>query len=193
MKQLRTIGCVLICILTIASSALCRDRDWDSVPPRHHRIQVRPISLLSGALNAQYEFRFNRHHALAIEGIYQIPLLGAEGQGVGGTYRYYYKQNSFLGLFVNNGESSARLKLPRGDTTTYTYTISYLTIGLNWGKSWYLKNRFPFTFRIGAGYPAINRFAWKNGLEYPTSPLLFENVARFSASLDGELSIGISF
>jgi hypothetical protein len=193
MKQLLTIGSVLICILTLASPGLCRNRDWDSVPPRHNRIQVRPTSLLSGGLSAQYEFRFNRHHALALEGFYQIPLLGVEGQSFGGMYRYYYKQNTFLGLFMNKGEVTSKLPPERGDTTTYTYSIEYLTIGPNWGKSWYIKNRFPITFRIGAGYPAISRFAWKNGLEYPTMPVVFRNIARFSACLDSELSIGVSF
>jgi hypothetical protein len=193
MRQLRTIGYALICILTLASPGLSRDRDWDSVPPRHHRIQIDPISFLTGSLNAHYEFRFNRHHALAIEGFYTLPLLGVEGQVVGGMYRYYYKQNTFLGLFMNNGEVISKLPPERGDTTTYTYSIEYLIIGPNWGKSWYLNNRFPLTLRIGAGYPAISRFAWKNGLKYPTMPSLFENLARFSACLDTELSIGISF
>jgi hypothetical protein len=193
MKRLQPIINVLICIMAIASSGLCRDRDWDSVPPRHNRIQIDPISFLTGSLNANYEFRFNRHHALAIEGFYTLPLLGSEGQHVGGMYRYYYKQNSFGGLFINSGDLSTRLTPPRGDTMTYTYHIEYLTIGLNWGKSWYIKNRFPITFRIGAGYPAISRFSWKNDLEFPIQPSLIEKMAQFAVCLDGELSIGVSF
>lgn len=194
MKQLHAISYILICILTIASSGLCRDRDWDSVPPRHHRIQIDPLGLLGGSLGAHYEIRFNRHHALALEGYYTFPLLGSKGRIMGGMYRYYYKQNTFGGIFVKNGYLSSKLPSPeRGDTTTYTYSIEFLTIGLNWGKSWYLKKRFPLTLRIGAGYPAINRFVWKNGIEYPEMPSLFENMARFSACLDSELSIGISF
>jgi hypothetical protein len=194
MKQLHPIITVLICILAIASSGLCRNRDWDSIPPRHHRIQLDPISLLGGTLGGSYEFRFNRHHALALEGFYTFPLLGTEGQIVSGMYRYYYKQNTFGGIFVKNGNQSSKLPAPdRGDTTTYTIDLSYLTIGPNWGKSWYIKKRFPITFRIGMGYPVKREISWKNGLEYPTSPRLFETIYSISLYLDSELTIGVSF
>jgi hypothetical protein len=194
MKQLNKTGIIVLCILAISSSGLCRDRDWDSVPPRHHRIQVDPISFLTGSINANYEFRFNRHHALTLEGFYTIPILGNKSQVVAGMYRYYYKQNTFWGLFLKNGSLSSKLPSPqRGDTTTYTIDMSYMTLGPNWGKSWYLKKRFPITFRIGAGYPVKSEISWKNSLLYPTSPKLFETLFRVSTCLDTELSIGVSF
>jgi hypothetical protein len=182
--------CLIAVLVCSATSAVERD----TVPIKHHRIQCNPIALLSATLYAQYEYRINLHHALAIEGSYSIPVMGNEGRAFGGMYRYYYKRNNFCGLFINNGNQSMRLPSPeRGDTTTYTIDLSYLTIGPNWGKTWYINKRFPLTFRIGAGYPVQNDLTWKNGLKYPTSPKLFETIIRIGACLDGELSIGISF
>ena len=182
--------CLIAVLVCSASSAA----NQDTVPVKHHRIQCNPIALLSATLYAQYEYRINLRHALAVEGAYSIPVMGNEGWAFGGMYRYYYTRNNFLGLFINDGTQSMRLPSPqRGDTTTYTIDLSYLTIGPNWGKTWYIKNRFPFTLRLGAGYPVHNMLSWKNGLKYPTSPELFENIIRIGACIDGELSIGISF
>ena len=164
------------------------------MPPRHNRIQLNPLGLLSGTVGGNYEFRFDRHHALAIEGFYTIPLFGSKGNGLGGIYRYYYKQNTFLGIFFRSGFLSSKLTSPvRGDTTTYTLDLSYTTIGPNWGKAWYFKKRFLICYRIGIGYPIKQELAWKNDLAYPESPKLIETLYGISACMDSELTIGISF
>lgn len=109
-------------------------------------------------------------------------------------YRYYYKQNTFWGLFAKSGFQSSKLPAPdRGDTATYTFDLSFITIGPNWGNSWYVANRFPITFRIGMGLPINNELSWKDGRAYPLSPQLMETILKAGSFFDLELTIGISF
>jgi hypothetical protein len=193
MRTLYAVAFIFIGILMTASTGLCRNRDWDSVPPRHHRIQIDPTGLLSGSIGGNYEFRFNRHHAAALEGYYTFPVLGSEGSSISGMYRYYYKQNTFGGIFIKNGSQSSQIPSERGDTSTYRINLSYIILGPNWGKSWYIKNRFPITFRFGMGYPVTSDVSWKNGLKYPTDPALIETIYSIASCLDLELTIGVSF
>lgn len=150
--------------------------------------------MLVGSFIINYEYRFNEIHAIAIEGGYTLPQQGNSAGSDGGIqYRHYYTQRNFWGIFANNGEASATFpSTERGDTTKYSITITYLTVGANWGKEWYIKKRFPIVFRVGAGYPVISDFVWKNGIKHPSASL-FEGITRFSAALDSELSIGVSF
>jgi hypothetical protein len=194
MKQLPILCTALFIIVSVASSGICRDRDWDSIPPRHNRIQVDPLSVLGGTVGGNYEYRVDRHHAIALEGYYTFPLFGSKGYVAGGMYRYYYKQNTFIGLFAKKGYQSSSLPSPeRGDTTTYTFDLSYLSIGPDWGKSWYLLGRFPITVRAGIGLPIQSEFSWKDGTAYPANPELLETLFRISTILDAELTIGVSF
>jgi hypothetical protein len=184
----------MLTLTLIANDSYCRTKDWDSVPPRHNRIQLNPLGLLSGTVGGNYEFRFDRHHAFAIEGFYIIPLLTSKGHAFGGMYRYYYKQNTFFGLFFKKGLGSSKLPSPeQRDTTSYTLDFSYTTLGPNWGKAWYINNRFPISFRIGIGLPMQNEVSWKDESKYPWNPKLFETTTRISSLFDGEVTIGVSF
>ena len=182
--------CAILALVMFSSATLFAETD--SIPLRHHRIQTNPLSLLMGGLYGNYEFRMSQHHAVAVEGEYVLPLLGTKAWAAGGGYRYYYHKYSFLGIFANKGDLSVEIPGQRGDNNTYTVELSYLTIGANWGRAWYLKNRFPFAIRIGAGFPAQSDLSWKDNNPHPEKKLM-EGLYRFSACLDGALSIGISF
>lgn len=164
----------------------------DSIPLRHHRIQTNPLSLLMGGFYGGYEFRMNEHHAAAVEGEYVLPVLGTKSWAAGGGYRYYYHRYSFAGIFANKGDLSVEIPGERGDNNIYSIELSYLTIGLNWGRAWYLKKRFPFAIRIGAGFPVQSDVAWKDNNPHPQKELM-EGLFLFSSCLDGVVSIGISF
>lgn len=180
-----------LAILVFAFS--CFGATGDSIQFRHNKIQISPIDMLIGSFMINYEYRFNEVHALAVEGGYTLPLLGNSAEYGGIQYRHYYSQRNFWGIFGNKGETTTLVpSTERGDTTKYSMDLSYLTIGANWGKEWYIKKRFPIVFRIGAGYPVISDIAWKNGIKHSNASI-FEGFARFSAALDSELSIGVSF
>jgi hypothetical protein len=165
----------------------------DTAAIKHHRLQIDPVSLLVGGLYGYYEYRINFHHALAINGGYTYPLLGTEAWLAGANYRYYYNRRTFVGLVVNNGFQSFKLpSTERGDTTKYPLEISFLNVGANWGRVYYLMKRFPLTLRFGAGYPVKSELTWKNGLRHPEADT-YESLYRFISCLDSELSIGVSF
>jgi hypothetical protein len=181
---------MVLLLLAISCSGATRD----TIPFRHNKIQISPIDLLVGSFIINYEYRFNEIHAIAVEGGYTLPRQGnSAGFDEGIQYRHYYSQRNFWGIFANNGEASSTFpSTKRDDTTKYTLAISYLTVGANWGKEWYIKKRYPIVFRIGAGYPVISDIAWKNGLRHPEASLI-EGITRFFSALDSELSIGVSF
>jgi hypothetical protein len=185
---------IVPCFVFMAVAANpCLGAERDSIPFRHHRFQIDPLSLLGGSILANYEFKCTPHNALAVEGSYTLPLVGNKGMSAGIQYRYYYTSTAYAGIFGHKGEMAATLPaVERGDTTKYAIELSYATIGVNWGKAWYIKKRYPFAFRIGAGYPVTSIVTWKNDQKYPNARL-FENFFRFSSALDSELSIGVSF
>jgi len=180
---------LLLFALSTTSSAF----STDTIPFRHNKFQIDPISLLTGIVVANYECRITRTHAFAVEGFYSFPG-ETEKQGEGIQYRHYYSPRNFWGIFANSGEFGIHIPpMERGDTTTYSIKMSYLVIGANWGKNWYLKNRFPIIFRFGAGYPVISDLSWKNNLKPPSYASLFEGISRFAVALDSELTIGVNF
>jgi hypothetical protein len=182
-------GSLLAFILTVSSFGA----DSDSIPFRHHKIQIDPISLIGGSFAGNYECRINPVHAFAIQGAYTMPRLGNSAFAAGIQYRRYYSPVSFWGIFANEGEMT--LKIPpfeRGDTTTYSFDLSYLTIGADWGKNWYIKKRFPIIFGIGAGIPVKSDLTWKNNVK-PTMASTFEAIFLISTAIDLELTIGVNF
>lgn len=180
----------MLLLLALVSGIFAEGKDTTTI--RHNKLQIDPLSLIVGGLYGYYEFRPIFHHALAINGGYTFPLLGTKAWLTGANYRYYYNRRAFVGLAANRAYQF--MKLPsteRGDTTKYSLEVSYLNICANWGKTWYLRNRFPLTFRIGAGYPVTSELTWKNG-RHPLADM-YEAMYRFMTCLDSELSIGVSF
>ncbi len=158
-------------------------------------INVNPLGLVFGGLNASYEHLFGGRHGLMLQG----GFIFKGGYNVALHYRFHYfskqKHNGlnspFWGPFVYFEESSTEARVEEnGVRTDYDIDITYLKAGLNVGRRW-VWGAFTLVFRIGYGFPIIADFRWTPEENELTETV--ETLTKIIGGIDGELSIGFAF
>ncbi|RKD85988.1 DUF3575 domain-containing protein [Mangrovibacterium diazotrophicum] len=163
-------------------------------------INLCPIAPAFGIFSINYERLLTNHHGLMIRADYEsVPNnyseanINVSGKAAILNYRYHVKgglQSCFIGAF-------SRYRIYNGDgnlnETDFDFKLSEVTIGLNAGKRWILKNGLNLNMALGYGV-FMDHLNTKN-----TSPDVLESISQFQKEYDlyngffGELSIGYAF
>ncbi len=105
-------------------------------------ITVNPVGLFLGALNVQYEFRYDPDNSIALRANfvgYDIGSFSNSAFGLGATYRWYHSTKPVIGLWYGPSADilfwTAKEKKP---INPGTYTSSFLGIGGDIGYKWNL-------------------------------------------------------
>lgn len=103
-------------------------------------VTVNPFGLFFGALNVQYEFRYDADNSIALRANfvgYDIGSFSNSAFGFGGTYRWYHSTKPVVGLWY--GPSADILFWTAKEKRSFappTYTSTFLGIGGDIGYKW---------------------------------------------------------
>lgn len=103
-------------------------------------VTVNPLGLFFGALNVQYEFRYDSDNSIALRANfvgYDIGSFSNSAFGFGGTYRWYHSTRPVVGLWY--GPSADILFWTAKEkriVAPATYTSSFLGLGGDIGYKW---------------------------------------------------------
>jgi hypothetical protein len=159
-------------------------------------VNINPVALIWGNINVSYERFFPDKHGAML----QLGYFLKNGISVAAHYRYhYYKEDQtvlnspYIGAFVSftNTKDEANIEVNDNSINVVPTTVSYLNIGVNWGRRWILSNAMDIACRIGYGFPIVANFEW------PTPPpggaKSIENKKKYWNGIDAELSLGYTF
>jgi hypothetical protein len=171
----------------------------DTVDNKRHAIHSAPWDILLGAFPMNYEFLLLHRHGIVAEGSYLFTTIQKNsGYNAGLSYRYHFnrKMNSnFVGAFFKRTYSKS--SIADLNRISYDYSVKSSIVGVYYGwRDKFLKTKLNYVFRAGAGIP-FSTFRWgENGSPGSIGGLqmsTFEKITKYSAALDGELTIGYSF
>ncbi|MCX8057358.1 MAG: DUF3575 domain-containing protein [Ignavibacteria bacterium] len=118
-------------------------------------ITVNPIGLFWGALNVQYEFRYDVDNSIALRANfvgYDIGSFSNSAFGLGGTLRWYHSRKPVVGLWY--GPSADILFWTAKEKSLIapdTFTSSFLGLGGDIGYKWNF-NQFAVEIYGGLRY-----------------------------------------
>lgn len=110
------------------------------VSAQSRAIMVNPLGLFLGALNVQYEFRYDPDNSIALRANfvgYDIGNYSNSAFGLGGSYRWYHSTKPILGLWYGPSADilfwSAKEK---NKNLPVTYSSTFLGLGGDIGYKW---------------------------------------------------------
>jgi hypothetical protein len=163
-------------------------------------VNINPAGLIWGNINASYERFLKEKYGAMLQAEYFFK----QGFGVAGHFRYHYFKNDshsgisspFIGGFVcfESAKDEANVEnASNGSTTVYPVDVTYLKIGLNWGRRWVLSNSLTIVGRIGYGFPVMANFKWPDPDHKPSDFEKIQNKKKYWNGVDAEASIGYAF
>jgi hypothetical protein len=165
----------------------------DTAKIYHHAFQTNPMGLFSLTISGNYEILINQTHGLLIEGaIGFLPASRAKSGGLG--YRWHWRkkmESGFLGLFIRYGTFSGKGEDKNSSPPKeFGFSGSIFAVGPNVGKRWIWDSGLSVVVRIGYGYSDFH-MEW-TGDEFEGMDFT-EKFMKYTAGLDGELTLGYAF
>ncbi len=163
-------------------------------------INVCPIAPAFGIFSANYERLLADHHGIMVRADYEsVPNsysdanINVSGKGAILNYRYHLKgglKSVFIGAF-------SRYRVYKGDGningTAFDFKLPEVTVGLNAGKRWILKNGFNCNMAVGYGIFMDHLKSANSSTGVRESIHQFQNEYDLYNGFFGELSIGYAF
>lgn len=195
----------LVALVSISNAqtteTISKTDDFNTKKEFKQAINFCPVALAFGIYSMNYERLFTEKHGFLIradyedvpEDMFDISGVNVNGKGVIVNYRYHFLgglRSPYVGAFgryrAYNGEGTYEQK-------AFDFKLSEVTVGLNFGKRWVLKNGLNLNLQVGYGLFMDTKTV--DDTREGVNELIkgFENNYDLYNGFLGELSIGYAF